>query len=272
MSMLLFAAQTLAETYVMALVALALFQRGLLYHPDAATIPPEEAGLKRIETLQLDTVDGEQLVAWFAEPAAGQPLILYFHGNGGVLAHRGERFRMFLESGYGLLAVSYRGFGGSTGKPTQSGLLLDAEAAYAEAERRGFTGRSLVFVGESLGSGVATMMAARHEAAALVLDSPYLSTLNVARWRYPMFPVSMIMRDRFRADLAISTVNMPVLMTHGDKDGVIPIDSSKRLFELANEPKEYIEVTGGGHLVLSFASVYPRVAAFINTHAVGEDC
>ena len=270
MSVLLMAAQALAETYVLALVGLTVFQRGLLYHPDSATIPPEEAGLPQMQTLQLKTADGETLVAWFAPPAEGQPLILYYHGNAGVLAHRAWRFRKFLDSGYGVLATSYRGYGGSTGKPAQKGILLDAEAAYAEAARRGFTGRNLVLMGESLGAGVATIMASRHAAAALVLDAPYLSTLNVARERYPIFPISMMMRDRFRADLAIGDVKMPVLMAHGDRDEVIPIVSGRRLFELAPEPKEFIEVPGGGHLVLNFESVYAKVTAFIDAHAAAD--
>jgi fermentation-respiration switch protein FrsA (DUF1100 family) len=271
MSSLQMAAQTLVEAYFLALVALAVYQRALLYHPDTATIPPVEAGLSQIETLHLTSADGQSLVAWFAPPAAGRPLILYFHGNGGVLAHRAERFRQFVGSGYGVLAVSYRGFGGSTGKPTQKGILLDAEAAYAEARKRGFSGRRVVFMGESLGAGVATIMASRHQAAALVLDAPYLSALNVARGRYPLFPVSVLMRDRFRADLAIRNVRMPVLMTHGDKDEVIPLSSGQRLFELAHEPKEFIVVRGGGHLVLSFASVYPRVKTFIDAATAAKD-
>ena len=261
------AATTLVGLYLAALSALSLFQRALQYHPGIAIVSPVQAGLPQLQELRLASADGEQLFAWFAQPAEGRPLILYFHGNSGVLADRAPRFKLFASSGYGLLAVSYRGYGGSTGAPTQEGLLLDAEAAYAEARRRGFEGRRLVIIGESLGTGVATMIAARHAAAALVLDSPYLSAQDVAETRYPVFPVGWVMRDTFRSDLAIGDVHMPTLMLHGAKDLIIPIDSARRLFELAHEPKEFIEAPEAGHLVLARGEVYPRVRAFIDAAA-----
>ncbi len=263
-------AKTLIVVYLAALAALTLFQRALLYSPGVAIVPPAAAGLPQLETLTLTSGDGQSLLAWFAPPAKGRPLILYFHGNGGVLADRAARFKLFAESGYGLLAVSYRGYGGSTGAPTQDGILLDAEAAYAEAERRGFAGKRLVLMGESLGTGVATIMASRHPAAALVLDAPYLSAAAVAGDLYPMFPVGLLMRDPFRSDLAIGKVHMPALMVHGEKDSVIPIKSGQRLFELAHQPKEFVAVADGGHLVLGLAQVYPRVRAFIDAATAGS--
>ena len=247
MRLLKLTARMLLGLYCAALLGLTLFQRDLQYHPGGVLAPPAQAGLAAMETLRLASGDGETLVAWFARPARDDlPLILYFHGNGGVLADRAPRFQKMTASGYGLLAVSYRGYGGSTGTPTEDGILLDAEAAYDEAARRGFSGRRLVFMGESLGTGVATIMAARHEAAALVLDSPYLSAVDIAAERYPIFPVSYLMRDPFRADLAIADVHIPVLMLHGEDDAIIPIALAERLFERAHEPKRFIAVPGAG--------------------------
>ncbi len=258
------AAAALLSLYVVVALGLALFQRSLIYNPGAAIVTPAQAGLADAQTLRLTTEDGQTLLAWFEAPKDGRPLILYFHGKGGILADRKERFRLLASSGYGLLAVSYRGYGGSTGEPTEEGLLLDAEAAYAEATKRGFTGRRLVIMGESLGSGVATIMASRYGAAALVLDSPYLSALDVAEGRYPIFPVGLLMRDQFRSDLAIGAVHMPILMLHGEADTVIPIDSARRLFELAPEPKQFVAAPNAKHLVLAAPDIYPRVAAFID--------
>jgi uncharacterized protein len=258
------AAATALLLYLSALAGLALFQRSLIYNPGSAIVSPAQAGLVQTQSLRLASKDGQELVAWFEPPKDGRPLILYFHGKGGILADRQERFRLLTASGYGLLALSYRGYGGSTGAPTEDGLLLDAEAAYAEAARRGFTGRRLVIMGESLGTGVATIMASRHEAAALVLDAPFLSALDVAEGRYPIFPVNIVMQDQFRSDLAIGLVHMPVLMMHGEEDTVVPIDSARRLFELAHEPKQFIDVPDGKHLVLLRPGVFPRVAAFID--------
>jgi fermentation-respiration switch protein FrsA (DUF1100 family) len=122
----------LALTYLMATAGLAVFQRRLQYFPDRRLTQLVQTGLKGGEDLRLQTEDGETLVAWHFPPRNGRPLILYFHGNGGALIDRVPRFRLFLERGYGLLAVSYRGYGGSTGSPTQAGLMQDGEAAYRD--------------------------------------------------------------------------------------------------------------------------------------------
>lgn len=255
----------LAALYVAAFAGLAIMQRAFLYQPHVGLITPAQAGLSNIESLRLATDDGETLEAWFAAPrAARAPLILYLHGNGGALADRHQRFLAMTQHGYGLLAVSYRGYGASTGSPTEAGILRDAETAYAEALRRGFSPARLVIMGESLGAGVAALLASRHAAAALVLDSPYFSMLDVAAAHFPMFPVALVLRDAYRADEAIGTVHMPVLMAAGAADPVIPLASAQRLFARANEPKHFITAADGGHLVLGRADVLPRVFAFID--------
>jgi uncharacterized protein len=162
-----------AAIYVLAIAGLTLFQRRFLYFPDRHLSHPAEAGLSGVEELRLTADDGEILVAWHIPASKNRPVILYFHGNGGALIDRVPRFHMLAASGYGLLAVSYRGYGGSSGLPTEAGLMLDGEAAYREARTRGYEGDRIVLMGESLGTGVAAALAAVHEAAALVLDSPY---------------------------------------------------------------------------------------------------
>jgi uncharacterized protein len=240
------------------------------YFPDRRLTHPAEAGLSGIEELRLMTDDGETLVAWHLPPSGGHPLILYFHGNGGALADRVRRFRMFAASGYGFLAISYRGYGGSTGTTTQTGLIRDGEAAYREARARGYDGDHIVLMGESLGTGIATALAAAHEAAALVLDSPFSSAVDIAAAHYRMFPVRWLMLDQFRSDLAIRDVHIPVLIVHGDADRVIPPNLAKQLFELANEPKEFMSVPGGEHLVLGLPEVFPRVREWIDMNTVVE--
>ncbi|HEY4848011.1 MAG TPA: alpha/beta hydrolase [Methylocella sp.] len=250
--------------YILMIVGLAVFQRRFQYFPDRHLADPARAGMSGVEDLRLTANDGETLVAWYVPAKNRHPLILYFHGNGGALADRVPRFRSLLASGYGLLAISYRGYGGSTGSPTQKGLMEDAETAYLEARARGYDGDRIVLMGESLGTGVAIALAATHEAAALVLDSPYSSAVEVAAAHYAIFPVNWLMFDRFRSDLAIGGVHIPVLVVHGDEDEVIPIGLARRLFELANEPKTFMNVSGGKHLVLGSAEVFPRVRAWID--------
>jgi hypothetical protein len=257
----------LAAIYALIVVGFAVFQRRLLYFPDRRLTHPAEAGMSGVEELRLLTADGEMLVAWYLPPRDGHPLILYFHGNGGALVDRIPRFRMFAASGYGFLAVSYRGYGGSSGSPTQTGLMRDGKAAYREARARGYEGKRIVVMGESLGTGAAISLAATREAAALVLDSPFSSAVDVAAVHYWMLPVRWLMLDQFRSDLAIRDVHIPVLFVHGDEDNVTPIDLARRLFERANEPKAFIGVAGGGHLVLGLPEVFARVREWIDTWA-----
>jgi uncharacterized protein len=149
---------SLAAAYVLIIIALATFQRRLQYFPDRRLNHLAQTGMRGGEELRLATEDGETLVAWFFPAKDGLPLILYFHGNAGALVDRVPRFRMFTARGYGLLAVSYRGYGGSTGSPTQIGLMQDSEAAYREARARGYDGDRIVILGASLGTGVATAL------------------------------------------------------------------------------------------------------------------
>jgi fermentation-respiration switch protein FrsA (DUF1100 family) len=129
-------------------------QRSLMYVPDIARVSPVAAGLPQAEELTLTTADSEQLVAWHVAPRSDSPVILYFQGNGGALRHRADRFAQLVQNGFGVVAVSYRGFGGSTGSPSEPGLLLDAAAAYAFCMDR-YAAERIVVWGESLGTGVA---------------------------------------------------------------------------------------------------------------------
>ena len=138
---------SLAAAYVLAFAGLAVFQRRLQYFPNRQLTELAQTGMRGGEELRLRTTDGETLVAWHFPAKDGRPLILYFHGNAGALVDRVPRFRMFTARGYGLLAVSYRGYGGSSGLPTQSGLLQDGEAAYREARARGYDGDRIVLMG-----------------------------------------------------------------------------------------------------------------------------
>ncbi len=259
-------AAAVLSAYLASMASLAAFQRDILYVPDTRHVPPAAAGLPQAEELRLSTSDGESLVAWHVAPQPGRPVLLYFHGNSGALADRVARFKLFLEKGYGLLGLSYRGYGGSTGAPTQAGLFTDGETAYAEAARR-YDPSRIVIVGESLGTGVAVQIAARHESAGVLLDAPFLSALDVAEYRYPIFPVRYLMLDPFRSDIAIRALRRPLLIAHGEADAIVPFASGQRLFAQAKEPKTFIAVPGEGHLVLGKRHVFAAAAAWIETVA-----
>jgi hypothetical protein len=248
--------------YLAGLAIIALGQRKLMYFPYAREAAPASIGLPRAEVLHLRTDDGETLVAWFIAPAPGRPLILYFHGNANGLGQLGPRFRQLTATGAGVLGVEYRGYAGSTGSPSEDGLLRDGEAAYAEAMALGFAPASIVAIGESLGSGVAVDLASRRPVGAVVLDAPYSATVDVAQWRFPIFPVRWLMRDQFRSDQKIGKVSAPVLIVHGTADRTIPIRFGEKLFALANQPKKFIRLDGVGHPALE--SAFPEVLQWID--------
>ena len=159
-------------------------------------------------------------------------------------------FALWRRRAWGCLAIEYRGYASSTGSPSERGLKLDGEAAYAAAIASGVAPERIVPLGESLGSGVAVALAARHTVGALVLDSPYSSIADVAAATYWFMPVRALLRDPFRNDLLIGSVSAPTLVVHGTKDRVVPIRFGEKLFALANQPKEFWRVEGGAHLAL----------------------
>src|SRR6185437_11979381 len=155
-----------------------VFQRALQYFPDPARIAPAQAGLPQAEEMTLTSSDGEELVAWFTPAREGRPIVIYFQGNAEGLSARVHRFTWLTADGTGLLALCYRGYGGSTGTPTEAGLIRDAIAAYDFVRAR-TTAKNIVLFGESLGTGVAVALASEHEIGGLILDAPYDSIAAV---------------------------------------------------------------------------------------------
>ena len=235
--------------YCVLLGLMYVFQRRLMYFPDTTRVAPAQAGLPRAEEVVLTSSDGEKLVAWYIAPRGDKPLVLYFQGNAEGLPARVGRFTWLTADGTGLLALNYRGYGGSTGKPTEQGLIRDAEAAYAFA-RAHTPAKRIVLFGESLGTGVAVALGSGHDIGALILDAPFTSTVDVGAAVYPFVPVRWAMKDTFHSDERISRVVAPLLVLHGEADRIVPIRFGERLFALAHEPKRFVRFPEGGHVNL----------------------
>jgi fermentation-respiration switch protein FrsA (DUF1100 family) len=236
-----------AVTSYIAVVALLYFgQRTIQYFPEAFRTSPVAAGLPQAEEITLDTADGERVIVWHMPPRREQPVVLYLHGNGASLRWRVDRFRALTADGIGLVALSYRGYGGSSGSPTEEGLIRDADAAYAFATAR-YAPARIVLWGESLGSGVAVALAAERQVGHVVLQSPFTSAADVAAGRYWFVPVRLLMKDQFRSDLRIGKVTAPVLVLHGDRDTVVPFVLGERLYDMITAPKKFVRFPGAGH-------------------------
>ena len=229
-------------------LVLALYagQRWLLFpaSPDRATAA--EAGLASFSDVAIATADGERLLAWWRPPEPGRAVLLYFHGNGGSLLNRRDRVRALTADGRGAPLVSYRGYSGSTGSPSESGLTLDAEAAYRFLAS--YEPRRIVLYGESLGSGVAVRLASERPVGAVILDAPFTSVTDVARSAYWFVPVDWLLRDRFASLHRIASIRAPLLILHGERDSIVPIALAARLFEAAREPKRFVRLAGVDHV------------------------
>jgi uncharacterized protein len=221
-------------------------QRAMMYFPDTARTPPAAAGLPAAEEVILDTADGERVIAWHVPPRGDKPVVIYFHGNGGSLQMRAGRFSALRRDGTGLLALSYRGFGGSTGRPTEAGILRDAAAAYEFAAAR-YAPERIALWGESLGTAVAVAIAAEHPVGRGLLESPFTSAADIAASTYFFVPVRLLMKDQFRSDERIGRVTAPVLVLHGEHDDIVPIRFGERLYGLIRSPKRLARIPAAGH-------------------------
>ena len=188
--------------------------------------------------------------------------ILYFHGNGGALRYRVERFRKLIRDGVGLVALEYRGFGGNGGTPTEAGLIADAEAAYAFAASR-YPAKQIVLWGESLGTGVAVALAAEKPVGRVILEAPFTSAAAVAASRYWYMPVRLLMKDQYRSDERIGKVTAPVLILHGARDHVVAFAMGERMFELTNAPKHIVRFLDGDHEDLDAQGALHAVGRFL---------
>lgn len=233
--------------YVGALAALFLAQRSFLFPiPQVARTTPVAAGFPEAEEHLLSTADGEKVIVWHVPAKPGHPVVLYFHGNGDFLAGFFGRFRDIIVDGTGVVALSYRGYAGSSGQPGEQGLLQDAAAAYAFTTAR-YSADRIVVWGFSVGTGVAVALAGEQPVGKLILEAPYSSIADVAAAAYPIFPVQLLIRDSFHSDRRIGRVKAPLLVMHGEKDPTIPIRFGERLFTLAHEPKRFVRFPEGGH-------------------------
>jgi fermentation-respiration switch protein FrsA (DUF1100 family) len=256
--------------YLAGLAVLFVRQRDLMYPRNPVRADIASANLPGAVEVPLTTADGERLVAWLVPPRAGKPVLLFFHGNAGNFDRpvRQARFRALTEDGTGLFAVNYRGYGGSTGSPTEEGIHLDARAAYGEAAER-FGAARLVGYGESLGTGVVLQLAAEVPLSAVILEAPYLSTAAVAQEIYPSAPIRLVMLDQFRSEAVIGRVRAPLLVLHGERDGVIPFRQGQALYEMANPPKRFIRFPAGRHEDLPTQGSVPEVRRFLADVASG---
>jgi uncharacterized protein len=238
---------TLVTVYIVFILALGFMQKRLMYFPDPTRFVPNEWALKELNPLPVTTEDNLKITSWYAPAKKPDKFtMVFFQGNAGHLGYRNYKVRPWLNEGYGVLMVGYRGFG-NPGSPSEKGFYMDSRAAVEELRKMGVADKAMVFYGESMGTGVATQMATEFDVSALILESPYTSVPDVGEDRYPLVPVHILLRDRYESLKKIKDVHMPLLILHGELDRVVPAKFGRKLFEAANEPKQAEFLPDAGH-------------------------
>lgn len=240
LSLLLFG----AVGYLSALVGMYAFQRRLLYHPSRTPFDVPQG----VAEVWLTAQDGVRLNAWFVSPKDDAPVVLFLHGNAGNLETVAEKLAAYRDAGFGLLALDWRGYGKSQGRPSESGLYEDAKAAMLFLESQGVANNRVFLHGESLGSGVATWIAEGHRVAGVVLEAPFTSIADAAQFHYPYLPAKWLAKDRFDSLARIAVVKAPILIMQCEEDRTVPVSHGRALLAAAGANAKGVVYPGGGHM------------------------
>lgn len=257
-------ALALLGLYALVVLATYYLQRKLLYFPDTRRIAPSSVGLDMVRELEIATPDGERVIAWYGAARPGQPTLLYFHGNAGSLTTRSERISKYLQRGRGVLMMTYRGYGGSTGSPSETANVADAKLAYDKLRSMGVEAEDIILYGESLGSGIAVQVAAELPVGGLILDAPYTSIVDMAERVYPFLPARWLMTDRYETLRHLKRVSAPLLVVHGEADTLIPVEMGRAVKAAAPGVAEIVTLPGAGHSDHHLHGSYEAINAWID--------
>lgn len=239
--------------YILAMIAIYFAQSLFIYAPDIPTrellSTPLDVDL-HYEEIILTTEDNEKIHAWFIPNDSSRQwadkTVLFFHGNAGNISQRLETIQIYHQLGLNFFIIDYRGFGQSTGKPSEKGIYLDAAAAwdYLVHERK-IKPDEIIVAGRSLGGGVASELAKNVTPAMLILESTFISMPEVSKLHYPFMPTGLIMKDKYATLNKLANITCPIVVAHSKNDEVIPFTHAEKIFQRASEPKQFIELRGG---------------------------
>ena len=228
---------TISLIYLSVLFFLFFFQRSLLYHPNENNYFGDKLKVD-IEEVQVKTSDDINLLGWFHKKDLKKfKTIVYFHGNAGKLENRIHKLNHFKDMDVNFLIISWRGFSGNLGKPSEQGLYKDGRSTIDWLKNMGLAEKDIILYGESLGTGIATQIAQNKKFAGLILETPFTSMVDAAKNAYPYIPVGFLLKDRYENDRKIKNIHIPVLVLHGEVDQIVPFRMGKKIYEIANQPK-----------------------------------
>ena len=201
--------------------------------------PFEEVFLKPSENVSINAIH--------FKGKAPKGVILYFHGNAGDLSRWGTIAEFFVKKNYDVFIMDYRTYGKSTGKLSEQAFYDDAQFCYYHLLKQ-YNENEITIYGRSLGTGIAANLASKNKPKQLVLETPYYSILDVAKHRFPIFPVEKLLKYKFPTNEFIIDVECPITIFHGTDDGIVPYSSAEKLYDVAPKDRsQFITIDGGGH-------------------------
>lgn len=209
-------------------------------------ISPSDLRLTGVGERAIRRPDGVEILTWFLSATPKKPTILYFHGNAGSLAMTANRIRLFGDEGWGIFVMSYRGYSGSAGNPSESANVEDAEAAYLMLSAE-VGCNNIILYGESLGTAIAVRVGAKWPVRAVILEAAFTSILDVAVDTYFFLPMRWVVTPLYDSGRHIGEITAPILFLHGERDWVVPIKHGRALFQKANPPKLFAAFAEADH-------------------------
>lgn len=259
---------------------LSAIERQFIYFPTriARELPtPVVPAAEVVEEVWLESDGGIRIHGLYAGAEAAFADLLFLHGNAGNLYDRLDNVRMLVESGFNVLIIDYRGYGKSGGQPSEEGLYQDGEAGYRYlVDERRVSPERLVIFGRSLGSAVAIELASRHRCAAVVVESAFTSAVSLGRLHYGWLPGLILrgMTQRFDSLSKVARLRAPALFVHGQRDGIVPVEMGRQLYEASPEPKRWYEIGGAGHndtVMVGGREYFQRFASFVREHVAADE-
>jgi len=228
---------SILTVYLIVTLGLYIFQRKLLYYPNFNSHIKGDGLNHSFENINIKTNDNINLKGWFHLKDPKKKTILFFHGNAGTLDNRIYKLNFLGNLDVNFLIIAWRGYSGSSGKPSESGLYEDAKSALNWLNSKGITDDKIVLYGESLGTSVAIEVGQNRNFAGIILEAPFTSMIDIGQEHYSFFPVKLLLKDKYVSKKKIRNVKSPVLVMHGKEDKIVPFYMGKKIYDLANEPK-----------------------------------
>ena len=251
--------------YVLLLISVFIFQRKLLYHPNFNNHVTGDGLIHSIEKINIKTEDNIDLKGWFHLKDLKKKTILFFHGNAGTLDNRIYKLNFLGNLDINFLIIAWRGYSGSSGKPTELGLYQDAKSAVNWLNLKGIAEKNIILYGESLGTSVAIEIGQSKNFAGMILEAPFTSMVDTGKKYYPFFPVKLLLKDKYESKNKIKNIKFPILVMHGKKDKIIPFYMGEAIYNLANKPKFKYFPDNDDHMMDFDENLVNEISSFLKS-------